>query len=265
MKYFLHDTSAFDDEKVAELFLNFGYEGIGLFFTILEKIAKQEKPIKTKVLKSQLHVRKKLEKCWNFLENIELISTKNGETFNINLLNFSEKYQIKKEKNAKRISEWRKSQIDTENVTCNEHVRNARKVNRNKVNKKKVNTIPENDKIILSNLQKIFLEFYNNKFNRVYQVTKADIFSFRSLLKKYRIEITNSGKNETENMIADAFKITLYRITDKWIINNLSPSIICSKFNQIINEIKNGKNNNGISENELTSIVADAFADANKQ
>ena len=53
MKYFMHDTSAFEDEKVTELFLKFGYEGVGLFYVFLEKIGKHEKPVKTSVLKSQ--------------------------------------------------------------------------------------------------------------------------------------------------------------------------------------------------------------------
>jgi len=66
MKYYLHDTSAFDDDKVTELFIYFGYEGVGLFYVILEKLAKQEKPVKTDVLKKQLRIGKKLEKCWNF-------------------------------------------------------------------------------------------------------------------------------------------------------------------------------------------------------
>ena len=69
MKYFLHDTSAFEDEKVSELFINYGYEGLGLFYTILEKLAKQEKPIKTSVLKHQLKVGKKLELYGKFRYN----------------------------------------------------------------------------------------------------------------------------------------------------------------------------------------------------
>ena len=63
MKYFLHDSNAFNDEKITELYINFGYEGLGLFYTILEKLAGQEKPVKTLVLKKQLNVGKKLEKC----------------------------------------------------------------------------------------------------------------------------------------------------------------------------------------------------------
>ena len=51
MKYYLHDSNSFNDEKITELYLEYGYEGLGLFYTILEKLALQEKPIKTKVLK----------------------------------------------------------------------------------------------------------------------------------------------------------------------------------------------------------------------
>jgi hypothetical protein len=134
MKYFLHDTASFEDEKISELFINYGYEGLGLFYTLIEKMARQEKPIKTSVLKHQCKVGKRLEKCWSFLEEIDLISSNNGETFNKQLLNFSEKYQIKKEKNAKRISQWRDKQALAENVTHSERSCNTPKVKKSKVN-----------------------------------------------------------------------------------------------------------------------------------
>ena len=141
MKYYLHDSNSFNDEKITELYLEYGYEGLGLFYTILEKLALQEKPIKTKVLKHQLNVGKKLEKCWSFMEEIDLISTNNGETFNKQLLNFSKKYQVSKEKNAKRISEWRDNQAVSENVTRSEQVCNADKVKESKVKESKVKLI----------------------------------------------------------------------------------------------------------------------------
>jgi len=133
MKYYLHDSNSFNDEKITELYLEYGYEGLGLFYTILEKLALQEKPIKTKVLKHQLNVGKKLDKVWEFIEQIDLISSNNGETFNKQLLNFSKKYQVSKEKNAKRILEWRENQSVSENVTRSELVRNADKVKESKV------------------------------------------------------------------------------------------------------------------------------------
>jgi hypothetical protein len=116
----------------------FGYEGLGLFYTALEKFAQQEKPIKTAVLKKQLNIGKKLDKCWSFMETIGLISSNNGESFNKQLLKFSENYKIKKEKSAERLKQWRDNQQHTENETHFEHVRNASKVKISKVNRSKV-------------------------------------------------------------------------------------------------------------------------------
>lgn len=134
MKYFLHDSNSFNDEKITELFLAHGYEGLGLFYTILEKLSLQEKPIKTIVLKAQLKVGKHLDKVWEYLEQIELISSNNGETFSKQLLNYCQNYTIKKEKNTKRIAEWRKNQQVTDDVTCYKSVRNTAQVNISKVN-----------------------------------------------------------------------------------------------------------------------------------
>lgn len=188
MKYFLHDSNAFNDEKISELFIKFGYEGIGLFFTILEKISSQEKPIKTSVLKHQLKVGKKLEKCWSFMEEIELISSNNGETFNKQLLNFSEKYKIKKQKNAERISKWRENQLVTENVTRSENVRNAPKVKLSKekeiykeffdlfieISGKKIKTL---DSTTLKNLPMRYKEGYTNEdFRKAIENCKEDKF-----------------------------------------------------------------------------------------
>jgi hypothetical protein len=138
MKYYLHDSNSFSDEKVTELYMAFGYEGLGLFYTALEKFAQQEKPIKTAVLKRQLNIGKKLEKCWSFMESIGLISSNNGESFNKQLLKFSENYKIKKEKSAERLKQWRENQQVTENETHSESVRNATKVKISKVKESKV-------------------------------------------------------------------------------------------------------------------------------
>ena len=143
MKYFLHDTNAFQDEKITELFMAHGYEGLGLFYSILEKLAQQEKPVKTAVLKQQLSVGKKLEKCWSFLESLQLISSNNGETFNDNLLKFSEKYQVLKEKNRERVAQWREKQADTKPVTHYEQVCNKPKVKESKVKESKSNDLQD--------------------------------------------------------------------------------------------------------------------------
>ncbi len=136
MKYYLHDSTAFSDEKVTLLYLKFGFEAIGLFYIILEKLALQEQPINEIVLKSQLNIKKRLQKQLNFMYEIGILSLRNGDVFNENLLSYSQKYQIKKEKTRKRVSEWRKNQDNTKNVTGYKHVRNTDK---DKISKDKEN------------------------------------------------------------------------------------------------------------------------------
>jgi hypothetical protein len=172
MKYFLHDSNAFEDEKISLLFMEFGYEGLGLFYTILEKLAKQEKPIKTEVLKMQLKVGKKLEKCWNFMETIDIISSNNGETFNKQLLNFSEKYKIKKEKNLERISQWRENQAISENVTHYKSVRNTPKEKKSKVKESKLKLFNETEFLDIEIFSKKFIgtQYENANFNYYHEV-----------------------------------------------------------------------------------------------
>ena len=116
------------------------------------------------------------------MESLGIISSNNGDTFNIRLLSYSEKYKIKSEKNAKRISEWREKQTIVENVTCYESVRNTpkvkeSKVNRNKVNKSIENIIPE------------FSEFLN------YALSKEKILDEKAVKLKYDSWIENGWKN----------------------------------------------------------------------
>ena len=183
MKYYLHDSNSFNDEKITELFISFGYEGLGLFYTILEKLAAQEKPIKTNVLKTQLKVGKKLEKCWEFMESIELISSNNGETFNNNLLNFSGKYKIKKEKTRERVSQWRERQELKKNVTCYESVCNTDKVNKSKV--KEIKETKEVKQITYNKVVDEILISLKDLFDKDYLTSEKTKVMFNKLLKKY--------------------------------------------------------------------------------
>jgi len=68
------------------------------------------------------------------MEQIGLIQSNNGESFNEQLLNFSEKYQIKKEKTREKVSEFRERQRDIKNVTGYNDECNHPKVKESKVN-----------------------------------------------------------------------------------------------------------------------------------
>lgn len=231
MKYFLHDSNSFSDEKVTELYINFGYEGLGLFYTILEKIASQEKPIKTHVLKKQLFVGKKLEKCWNFMEEIELIYSNNGETFNENILKFSEKYKIKKEKTKERVANWRENQAVKENVTCYNDVSNGSKVKEIEVKGNKDNKdlyvglgdpTPTTDTLNYTKRCEKFIKQFNlirilNSKPSEFRATKKVEASLKARLQKYQPDEIIAA---LKNAIKDPYHIesNLKYITPEFIL-----------------------------------------------
>lgn len=237
MKYYLHDSNSFNDEKVTELYIKFGYEGLGLFYTILEKFASQEKPIKTDVLKSQLNVGKKLQKCWDFMESLEIISSNNGETFNKQLLNYSQKYQIKKEKNKEKIKQWRENQLLTENVTSYEPPCNHPKVNKTKINKSKVNVLDEAK--LLSSYQ-LCLDFWLKEFRKDWSFNGTQGKALKSIITKIDKILIDSGKELTNEITLDFFKIVCLKLPDWFKDKDLN--VIDSKFNEILTQIKNKKN-----------------------
>jgi hypothetical protein len=201
MKYFLHDTNSFNDDKITELYIKFGYEGLGLFYTILEKFANQEKPIKTIVLKKQLNIGKKLEKCWNFLEEIQLIQSDNGESFNERILNFAGKYKIKSEKNADRVAQWRDKQAVTKNVThytdVTLHDCNTDKVNKIKVKESKV--IEEQEMTFISDdwedIWKGWMEYKKVEHGNKFKSAKTEQTAINNLVE------LSSGDLETAKKV----------------------------------------------------------------
>lgn len=241
MKYYLHDSNSFNDEKITELYMKFGYEGLGLFYTLLEKIASQEKPIKTSVLKSQLKVGKKLDKCWLFMESIGLIQSNNGETFNIQLMKFSEKYKIKKENTAKRVSEFRDRHEVIKNVTSYNNVCNAPKVKENKV--KEDNLTTDKSEIPILNINEKFLfsipaEWRQAvekwlEFKREKQQPYKGLISLNTMfekLRKFSNENPINGEEIIENSISNNYS-GFFKLKEK----SAHPMVLHQSLNPVIN------------------------------
>jgi hypothetical protein len=121
------------------------------------------------------------------METIDIISSNNGETFNKQLLNYSEKYKIKKEKNLKRISQWRINQDVTENVTHYQSVRNADKEKKSKVNISKVN--------ILDSAFDEWWNIYDKKISKEKAITKWNILTNEE--KQLALKIVQKYVNST--------------------------------------------------------------------
>jgi hypothetical protein len=242
MKYFLHDTSASDDEKITELYLKHGYEGTGLFYAALEKIGKQEKPIKTEILKSQLRIGKHLEKVWNFIEEIGLISSTNGESFSEQLLNYAQSYEIRREKTREKVSQWRKRQEDKKNVTGYVPVSNPPKVKESKVNKNKRKEIyKESD--FLTKIISTFQEIYFEIFQTEYIITNIgkERSAAGKILKVYKDKNPDSDSEKSLKDFKDFF-LSCCSVRDNWLRDNVSIPNIHSKINEYKTQIKNGGN-----------------------
>jgi predicted small secreted protein len=257
MKYFLHDTNSFDDEKITELFMKFGYEGLGLFYTLLEKIAKQEKPVKTSVLKTQLKVKKRLEKCWCFMEQIGIISSRNGETFNEKLLNYSEMYQIKKEKTRKKVQEWREKQSDANNVTSYVSDCNQPKVKVYKVKESKVKEVtPNKSADFIDQIIDCFIQEHGSYeiLNRGKERSAAG-----KILNHYHKKYPDANSEETLRALRTYFASCI-KIEDNWLRENMSLPTIINKFNEINNILRNGKRKgSGATDKEFASFYANQY------
>lgn len=212
MKYFLHDANAFSDEKITLLYLEFGFEAIGLFFTILEKLALQEQPINETVLKSQLNIKKRLEKQLNFMYEISILSLRNGDVFSENILKFSEKYQIKKEKTRKRVSQWRENQTDEKSVTRYERVRNTPK---DTISKDTISKVKESNKEKdIQILKEIIFKAYNfNEMN--YNRQNIEITKFCQVVN------IQHAKTQIENYLKHSeIENNKYRVTYQKLIGS---------------------------------------------
>jgi hypothetical protein len=199
MKYYLHSTSYIEDEKVAELYIEHGYEGVGLFYVLQEKLSKHEKPMKTTVLKHQLKVGKKLEKIWKFLEEIELISSNNGETFCEESLNNTEIFKDKNEKTKIRVAKFRENQRLKKEVTRNDTQSNAPKETELELTKPKLD--------IINNISVELRSTYDNL-----PKTKESIFEFIKTNKPLFIE----PYIEYWNIFADAYSMAKVKtLTEK--------------------------------------------------
>lgn len=177
------------DEKITELYINYGYAGTGLFFAILEKIAFAESPVSEKILLFQLQIKgKKLMKIYSFLFETELLLKKKGEVFNEKVLEVSKKYQTKKESVRKRVSEWRDNQECNKNVTLYKKECNAdvTPLNKTKLNKTKLN---KEEKVL-------FFDFWD-KFHLITKKPKTD----KENTEKYWKKLKGSEKQKAYDNI----------------------------------------------------------------
>lgn len=89
-----------------------------------------------------------------------------------------------------------------------------------------------------------FDDFYKSKYGEAYYFSKKDMKMLSELLKKIKYSRTKRTKplSVDDDSLLSAFKELLSMIQTKWIIDNFSISNITSKYNEIVQDIKNNRN-----------------------
>jgi hypothetical protein len=164
----------------------------------------------------------------------------NGDTFNKQLLNFSEKYQIKKEKTKIKVAEWRKNQEDKENVTGYTQECNDAKVKESKVKESKVNNVRVSaKKAEMDFIDQIIQLFIQAHGDYIIVNNGEERKMAAKILTIYKNKYPGATSEETLEALKQFF-INCMDISDPWLKTNMSLPIIVSKFNQITKILKNG-------------------------
>ena len=102
-------------------------------------------------------------------------------------------------------------------------------------------------------LKECFMNFYSLVSGSEYYWEKKDGAAIKSISMKLRKAAKDKGLEDTPENIATNFGILLNNITDKWILEHLSTTLISAKYNEIISTIKQKKHGN--SENIRISFA----------
>ena len=123
-------------------------------------------------------------------------------------------------------------------------------------------------------LKECFMNFYSLVFGSEYYWEAKDSVAIKAISKKLTKAAKDKGLDESPESIAGNFQILLENISDKWILDRFSPTLINAKYNEIISNIKQKKHGNnenfrisfapvpGHGTNEATARDIDTEANA---
>jgi hypothetical protein len=208
--YFSHDINAQYDEKLLTLRTEFGLEGYGFYWIVLETMANQEDYSLTdsEYLIKNLSIRtgiskKKVEEIFSFCKKIKLFSEENGKIFSKSLKKRMELMENISKKNRENIMKrWGKSfdRITEENTGVIQIKENKIKENKEEEKREEENNppSPKNKKIDFDySGKKKFLEFVWLTEDQEKKL-KDDYGNFDDLIEKLDYYLTNNPKKRPD-------------------------------------------------------------------
>lgn len=86
-------------------------------------------------------------------------------------------------------------------------------------------------------LKPIFESFFKSRTNMDFVWCAKEMKSLKDFGEKLRASIKAKGNQHDDEHIASALPILLSKIDDPWVLSHLSPSILNSKYNELISHI----------------------------
>jgi hypothetical protein len=101
-------------------------------------------------------------------------------------------------------------------------------------------------------IKSIFLEHYKQTKGLDYYFAAKDAGAVSQLVRKLEAHIRTHNGTDTADReeVCNTFSVMIEKIKDNWIIDNLSLTLINSKYNEIISQI-NGKSNNTLKKGDV--------------
>jgi len=134
---------------------------------------------------------------------------------------------------------------------------NPKHLEKNKIRKE----IEKKENGDFTEMKNTFLSFYKNKKNVDYYFTGKDAGALKQLINKLKATLKSVGK---EANLTDTFAGFLNAINDEWILENLSISLINSKYNEILAKIRKGGSSKGYTGNDKFERVRQIFAERDR-
>ena len=89
-----------------------------------------------------------------------------------------------------------------------------------------------------SRMREIFNEFYMQVTGECFYWSAKEMKALKDIYAKIEFSLKNKGRGYGKEDILSAFPGLLHCISDPWLIQHLSPSIISSKYNEIISSYR---------------------------
>ena len=110
----------------------------------------------------------------------------------------------------------------------------------------KTKTKSKKEPTIVTQGRNIFEAYFEKKTGEKYYWKAADGAQMKRLLNQLKFSRENRGLTISDKDLIDALQVFLDKITDNWMLANLSVPNISSKYNELVAQARKGKGQIGI-------------------